>query len=157
MRKEIIRIRLTKEEKDAFQKKAKESKCSISEYIRKEVLSKQESQKDIEAEEIRKTDVRKQNVVAFRISNKEYLKLSKTATEAGISISSYIRKKVFDGEVIIISGLREYAMQLRKIGTNINQLTSLANSGLIYSPDLSGIRENIEEMWNELKRFTDKH
>ena len=61
-----------------------------------------------------------------------------------------------DKEIVIVDGLNEVVTELRKIGNNINQLTYLANSGRIYTADLSEVKQEIGKVWNVISEFNHK-
>ena len=46
--------------------------------------------------------------------------------------------------------------ELRRIGNNINQLTYLANSGRIYTVDLSEVKQEIGKIWNVINELQNK-
>lgn len=52
-------------------------------------------------------------------------------------MSEYLIEQGLDKDIVKIEGLNEFITELRRIGNNINQLTHLANSGMIYAVDLS--------------------
>lgn len=61
-----------------------------------------------------------------------------------------------DKDIVIVDGLNEVVAKLRKIGNNINQLTYLANSGRIYTVDLSEVKQEIGKVWNAINKLQNK-
>ena len=61
-----------------------------------------------------------------------------------------------DKDIVIVDGLNEVVAKLRKIGNNINQLTYLANSGRIYTVDLSEVKQEIGKVWNAINNLQNK-
>ena len=59
---------------------------------------------------------------------------------AKLSLSEYLIEQGLDKDIVMVYGLNEVISELRRIGNNINQLTYLANSGRIYTVDLSETR-----------------
>ena len=81
--------------------------------------------------------MKKDKIVTIRVSEKEKKKLIEKSEVAKLSLSEYLIKQGLDKEIVIVDGLSEVVSELRRIGNNINQLTYLANSGRIYTVDLS--------------------
>ena len=65
-------------------------------------------------------------------------------------------KQGLDKEMVIVDGLNEVVTELRKIGNNINQLTYLANSGIIHAVDLSEVKQEIGKVWNVINELQNK-
>ena len=55
-----------------------------------------------------------------------------------------------DKEMVVINGLEEGITQVRKIGSNINQLTRLSNQGSITNVDLENVKEELKNIWQLL-------
>ncbi len=161
-----IEARVSAYEKESFVRQAEEENLSESALLRKilqgylkrseEKPDKNEpDQKILTAKKLAEKS-RKEQEMKFRISNEEYLIINSHAQEAKLSVSAYIRKRALGEKVIVIEGLKDFAYELRKIGNNINQLANLANEGRIYSIDLSTVRENIKQLWKELRLFMEQ-
>ena len=60
----------------------------------------------------------------------------------------YVNKR--NVPLFIIEDVRNFVHELRKIGNNINQLTHLANSGVIRTVYLDGFKEDMKKIWTEL-------
>ena len=71
--------------------------------------------------------------ILFRFTENERLELEKSAAQMGVSVSQYVRTRIFKSEVSTINAVeflkvyREQVHELKKIGNNINQLTRYAN------------------------------
>lgn len=61
-----------------------------------------------------------------------------------------------DKEIVIVDGLNEVGTELRRIENNINQLIYLANSGKIYTVDFSGVKKELEKIWNVINELQNK-
>ena len=55
-----------------------------------------------------------------------------------------------DKDIIVVDGLEEIIMQLRKIGNNINQLTKLCNQGRITNINLEDVKKEMKSIWQLL-------
>jgi len=52
----------------------------------------------------------------------------------------------------IIPGIRDFTIEIKRIGNNLNQITRLANEGSIkiIGNDLSDIKEDLKKVWEQL-------
>lgn len=101
--------------------------------------------------------------LSFRLTEEEYNQLlSRIEKSHSRTMSNYIRKMILNGYVIFIEmpELKESVTQLKRIGTNLNQISKVVNStGNIYAPDIEAMQRDMKEIWktvNEmLKKVTD--
>lgn len=100
--------------------------------------------------------MKKDKIITIRVNEKEKKKLIEKSKIAKLSLSEYLIKQGLDKEMVIVDGLNEVVTELRKIGNNINQLTYLANSGGIYTVDLSEVKQEIGKVWNVISEFNHK-
>lgn len=61
-----------------------------------------------------------------------------------------------DKDIIVVDGLEEIIMQLRKIGNNINQLTKLCNQGRITNINLEDVKKEMKSIWQLLNLLIQK-
>ena len=94
--------------------------------------------------------MKKDKIITIRVSEKEKERLIKKSIKAELSLSEYLIEQGLDKDIVRIEGLDEFITELRRIGNNINQLTHLANSGAIYTVDLSGVKQELGKIWSEL-------
>ena len=100
--------------------------------------------------------MKKDKIITIRVSEKEKKKLIERSEVAKLSLSEYLIKQGLDKEIVIVDGLNEVVTELRRIGNNINQLTYLANSGRIYTVDLSEVKQEIRKVWNVINELQNK-
>ena len=86
----------------------------------------------------------------FRVNEKEYNKIKSKREKSKLNTSEYLLKTAMDKEIVVINGLEEVITQLRKIGSNINQLTKLSNQGSITNVDLENVKEELKNIWQLL-------
>jgi len=70
------------------------------------------------------------------------------------NFNAYARKMLIDGYVVKVdtAHFQELAHEVNKIGTNINQLTRIANTtGTIHKNDINKVQELVNELWQLLK------
>lgn len=94
--------------------------------------------------------MKKDKIITIRVSEKEKERLIKKSINAELSLSEYLIEQGLDKDIVKIEGLNEFITELRRIGNNINQLTHLSNSGIIYTVDLSGVKQELGKIWSEL-------
>lgn len=78
----------------------------------------------------------------------------KRSKEEGITLSSYIRKSIL-GERIVSKTDIQTAFELKKIGTNLNQLAKHVNTLPVDENILMSL-SSIDKYIKELKQITDK-
>lgn len=100
--------------------------------------------------------LKKDKIITIRVSEKEKKKLIEKSEVAKLSLSEYLIKQGLDKEIVIVDGINEVVSELRRIGNNINQLTYLANSGIIYTVDLSEVKQEIGKVWNVINELQNK-
>lgn len=85
-------------------------------------------------------------VIAFRVSENEYLTISNNAETIGLSMAEYIRRKVTGKSLPKkkVSPLdRKLFVELSRVGNNLNQIAKIVNSGI---RDPFSIHTQIEEV-----------
>ena len=100
--------------------------------------------------------LKKDKIITIRVSEKEKKKLIEKSEVAKLSLSEYLIKQGLDKEIGIVDGINEVVSELRRIENNINQLTYLANSGMIYTVDLSEVKQEIGKVWNVINELQNK-
>lgn len=67
-----------------------------------------------------------------------------------MTLSEYLIEHGLERDIIIIEDVKSFVHGLRKIGNNINQLTHLANSGIIRTVYLDGFKDDLKKIWTGL-------
>ena len=86
----------------------------------------------------------------FRVNEKEYNKIKSKIKKSKLNTSEYLLRTSMDKDVIVINGLEEIIIQLRKIGNNINQLTKLCNQGRLTNINLEDVKKEMNSIWQLL-------
>ena len=73
----------------------------------------------------------------FRLSESDYLRIQNKAEKAKLSMSAFILSTALGKEIIIVEGLEKSLAELKAIGRNLNQLTTLCNMGKIQCLELA--------------------
>lgn len=82
----------------------------------------------------------KSKMFSFRLSQSDYLKIHDRAEKSKLSMSAFILSMALDKEIIVVDGLEETVAELKAIGRNLNQLTTLCNMGKIQCLELAEMK-----------------
>jgi len=99
----------------------------------------------------------KSKMFAFRISEKDYLTIQSKAARSKQTMTAFITNSALDKKIVIIEGLSEIARELKAIGRNLNQLTTLSNMGKIRSLDLNDTKERLRQIYIALLDVDEGH
>jgi len=83
---------------------------------------------------------------SFRVSESDLLKIRNRAEKAKLSMSAFILSVALNKEIIIIEGLDESLVELKAIGRNLNQLTTLCNMGKIEALELADLKQQFGDV-----------
>jgi len=96
---------------------------------------------------------RKRNItLSFWLTQEELEGLKTRISNTNLNQSTYIRKSILDKNITVIPGIRDFTIELKRIGNNLNQITRSANEGSIkiLGNDLAGIKEDLKKVWEQL-------
>ena len=91
----------------------------------------------------------KNNYFSFRVDDSEKKKIDQKIKKSKLKKSDFLRKTVLEKEIIVVDGLRELFIEIKKQGTNLNQITRAINSGSSTVPG------NLEEVKEEYKKLNE--
>ena len=99
----------------------------------------------------------KDYVFSIRIKKENLDKIRENAQKANMTTTAYlINRALKDDNIIILEDLKPLCHELRKIGTNLNQLTMLAHHGQISCVDLTELSEEVRTLWRPLNLLTER-
>ena len=93
--------------------------------------------------------------LSFRVNEEEYQKLQERVQESGKNQQEYILSCVLDKKIVNTDGIKELIPELKRIGTNLNQIAKRCNEGGVL-PSEAEVREQGEELkqvWQLLRRY----
>lgn len=157
-----IHFRLSsKEEKEVIERTAKAAGKTLSEYARDVLLAASdytvtEITNAQENNKLLQKGSRKDVCLDIRVSKEEVDFYVRQAEAAGCSVSEYIRRSADGNEIYVITGLKDLAKQIAKLGVNINQLTVLAHQGRIKEIDLFSCNDTLKQILKELVKISKK-
>ena len=94
--------------------------------------------------------LKKDNVIVIRVTKQEKERLIKKSQKAELTLSEYLIEQGLERNIVVVEDVKNFVHELRKIGNNINQLTHLANSGVIKVVYLDGFKLDLKKIWEEL-------
>ena len=92
----------------------------------------------------------------FRVNEKEYNKIKSKIEKSKLNTSEYLLRIAMNKEIIVVNGLKEIIIQLRKMGNNINQLTKLCNQGRLTNINLEDVKKEMKSIWQLLNLLIQK-
>lgn len=95
--------------------------------------------------------------IVIRASEKEFKRIKEKVAKSKLTQNEYLLRSALDKEIIVVEGLKDLIIELKRIGNNLNQLTKAVHEGQInYSSELSEINEEMKEVWQLLRRLIQK-
>jgi translation initiation factor 1 (eIF-1/SUI1) len=96
---------------------------------------------------------RKRNIsLGIWLTQEELEGLKMRISNTNLNQSAYIRKSILDKNITVIPGIRDFTIELKRIGNNLNQITRLANEGslTIIGDNMKNINEDLGSIWEKL-------
>lgn len=94
--------------------------------------------------------MRKEKMFAMRMSQPDYDRIQQKAELAGMSMTGFITASALGKNIIVVDGLDKVLIELKAIGKNLNQLTTLCNMGRITCLDLTEIKSSFGAVFDYL-------
>jgi hypothetical protein len=93
--------------------------------------------------------------IKFWLSKDEASKLHDLVEKSKLKQSDYVRKCILQKNIIVIEGLREFTIELNRIGTNLNQITKAINSYQITDckNEIEAMQEEVRALWQSLNVY----
>lgn len=93
--------------------------------------------------------------IKFFVSDKELDRIKSKVAASKLNQSDFLRKSALDKDIIVIDGIRELVLELKRIGVNLNQLTKLANQRIVTNcnDELQEIHRELKEAWHSLRQL----
>lgn len=99
----------------------------------------------------------KDYVFSIRIEKSDLDKIRENAKKADMTTTAYlIDRALREEQIVILEDLKPVCHEIRKIGTNLNQLTILAHKGQINCVNLSTFSEEVKKLWQPLNLLTER-
>ncbi len=98
---------------------------------------------------------KKDKVIAIRVSDMDYDTIKTAAKTAKLSMTDYILLTTSMKATVAVDELQKLITQSKRIGNNLNQLTTLANMGKINSVNLTECNDSLNKILTELKKISE--
>ena len=92
----------------------------------------------------------KEKMFAMRMSQMDYDRIQHKAGQAGMSMTGFLTASALDKNIVVVDGLDKVLPELKAIGKNLNQLTTLCNMGRITCLDLTEIKSSFGKVFDHL-------
>jgi hypothetical protein len=102
---------------------------------------------------------RKRNYpVTVWLDEKEMVLLKDKVSKTYFSRSGYIRKFLLSKNITVVPGIRELIIEFKKIGSDLDKVTSSVNSGTVtvVGENLEVIKEDLKAAWAKLAKVMKK-
>ena len=86
----------------------------------------------------------------FRLSEMDYNSIQHKAAKAKLNMTAYITNCALNKQIIVIDGLERTISELKSIGRNLNQITTLCNMGKVQALGLNEVKERFGRMFDAI-------
>ena len=94
--------------------------------------------------------------LTFRVTKQDEEIIRQNAKSAGMNLTDYLTACAVGKNIVHIDGLNEFTRTLKRQGTNLNQLATLANMGRIQSVNVSDTYELLLDIHKLLKKILER-
>lgn len=109
----------------------------------------------LQRERITTKTITKNKLVALRFRENEYDLIKSKADKANMNFTEFVTRSALNKQITVVDGLPKILKEVKAIGRNLNQLTTICNMGKIICPELSELKEqysNAVVMLDEIVR-----
>lgn len=92
----------------------------------------------------------KSKMFCMRMSESDHAAIKHKADKANLDMTGYITMSALDKKIVVVDGLDKVLTELKAIGRNLNQLTTLCNMGKIKCLDLAEIKQGYGAVFDYL-------
>ncbi|MEW6214211.1 MAG: plasmid mobilization relaxosome protein MobC [Nitrospirota bacterium] len=100
--------------------------------------------------------MRKEKMFAMRMSQQDYDRIQHKAGQAGMSMTGFLTASALDKKIVVVDGVDKVLGELKAIGRNLNQVTTLCNMGKITCLDLTEIMKGFGTVFDNLYDLMDR-
>ena len=92
----------------------------------------------------------KTEILSFRVTPEEKEKIVEKAFTSYREPSMYLRDCALNKQIVVVPGADAVAVELRRIGNNLNQLTREVHAGYVSAINLTETGEELKAIWQSL-------
>ena len=91
----------------------------------------------------------------FFVSDKELEHIKSKVAESKLSQSDYLRRTALGKDIVVVDGIRELTLELKRIGNNLNQLTKLVHQTRLtdFNGEVELLRGEMKKAWHSLRQL----
>jgi len=91
---------------------------------------------------------KRSNQLKIYLSDEEYKAFSEQVEKSNLTQTDFFVRCITKKKIIVVDGLKETLMELKKIGVNINQISKNLNSGIFQNADneLKAVKEEFSKV-----------
>lgn len=95
----------------------------------------------------------------FYVNDTEFEQIKSKVDSSWLSQDEYLRRAALEKDIVVIEGLKDFALELKRIGVNVNQLTKLAHQNRLTDSNgkLREINEELNQVWQSLRQLIRDH
>lgn len=95
--------------------------------------------------------------IVIRVSEKEFESIKNKVAKSQLKQNEFLINSILKKEIIVVDGLHELVIELKRIGNNLNQLTKSVHEGKANcSRELDSINKELVDIWQSLRLLTQK-
>lgn len=98
----------------------------------------------------------KSKMFSMRFSENDYERIKHNAQKADMDMTGYITTSALNKQIVVVDGLDRMIAELKGIGRNLNQLTTLCNMGKIQCLDLADVKQSFGIIFDKLCDLCDR-
>lgn len=100
----------------------------------------------LQKERITTKIITKNKLVALRFRENEYKLIKSKADKVNMNFTEFVTRSALNRQITVVDGLPEIIKEVKAIGRNLNQLTTLCNMGKIICPELLELKEQYSKL-----------
>lgn len=92
---------------------------------------------------------KREKQIKFYVDEKELERIEKKIERSKLKKSDYLRAAALEKEIIVIEDFKEFFIELKKQGTNLNQIAKALNQGIVSEINFIQMEKEYKKL-NEL-------
>ncbi len=94
--------------------------------------------------------------ITIRITEREHTTIKNKAYQSRLTLNEYVKKSALDKDIIVVDGLKDLLVEIKKIGVNVNQIARKLNQTQnINEDEKKYLKEGMTELWQLLRQFAE--
>lgn len=92
----------------------------------------------------------------IRLSENDFDLIRKKALSSYLTVTDYVTKCCLEKQIFVIEGIDEVIRQQKYVGNNLNQLTRIANSGVVNVVGLDEVKNEYAKVTGKLNEILER-